>query len=219
MNKRFRLRWTLHCAAGELLGIGAAGGIAFLVNHWIGEPATMVARFLVLAAMMLAGAIEGSLLGYFQWRVLREKFARLPLKEWAGYTIAIAVLGWFLGMLPSLFFIPSPEPGQTGAPGVDLDQPFLFAALTIGLGLFLGALFGLFQWMALRKYAANAGRWITANAIGWGLALGWIYLFASLPQADTPLWLTICSGICGGILAGLTLGAITGWWLQRIPAV
>jgi hypothetical protein len=212
MPNNYWLRWTLNCAFGELIGIALAGAIAFSVNYAVGEPETFLPKLLVLLAAMLSGFVEGSLLGFFQWRILKERFTRMPRREWIFYTVAIAVLGWFLGMLPSLFFIPQ-EAASTEPGGVDTDSPFLFAGLSIAVGLVLGALFGLFQWFSFRKYAQKAGKWIIANALGWGLGIGWIYLAASLPDENTSLQVNIGLGLIGGALAGLSVGAVTGVFL------
>ena len=216
MIKSFHLRWTLNCAAGELLGIGFAGLLAFLANTTFGEPESLFAKLNVLLLMLMAGFIEGSLLGYFQWRVLKEKFSKLPMRVWMEWTIAVAVLGWFLGMLPSLFFIPAnPDPSMQSG-GIDFDNPWIFVLLSVSMGLILGAVFGLFQWFALRKYAEKAEVWILANALGWGVGLGWIFLFASLPDENSGIFFTVFVGAIGGILAGLSIGAITGLFLLRI---
>ncbi len=211
----FWKQWTINCGIGELLGIACAGGIAFVANSFIGEPQSFGAKVLVLFAMMLAGLVEGSVLSYFQWRVLVRRFSRMPRREWWFYTALVAVVGWFLGMLPSLFFVPNQPATGSVEGGVNFEHPLVFAGLSIGMGLVLGALFGWFQWFSLRKYAERAHHWITANALGWGAGLGWIYLFASLPEAESPLWFNIAMGIFGGILAGFSVGAITGWFLDR----
>jgi len=213
MANNFFFRWTFNCAFGELAGIGAAGAIAYLVNTSLGEPETLGLKLFVLFAMMLAGAIEGSLLGFFQWRVLKDKFTKVPKWEWIGYTIAIAVLGWFLGMLPSLFFIPSEPVSPDQSAGINLEQPVLYIGLSVAAGLVLGALFGLFQWFSLRKYAQKAWKWILANALGWGLGLAWIYIVAALPPEGNPIYVNVGLGITGGVLAGLSVGAVTGRFL------
>jgi len=212
----YQRRWILHCAWGELLGIGAAGMIAFGVNQVIGEPVTLLQKITVLITMLGAGALEGGLLGWFQWQVLKDRIPILPAREWVGLTVAVAVLGWFLGMLPSLFFLnPGPTNTTAAAPSF-LQNPWVLIIITIAMGLLVGALFGLFQWFALRKYVMGAGSWITANALGWGLGLGWIYLAASWPDENTSLPIIIISGIAGGILAGLTVGFITGLYLPAL---
>jgi hypothetical protein len=207
-------KWTQHCAAGELLGIGVAGGIAFVVNQTLGEPVSLLEKGIVLGSMVLAGAIEGTLLGWFQWRVLKERIPLLPAREWIEWTVAIAMLGWLLGTLPSLFWIEAPA-DQASAPEI---SPVLLALGSIAMGLGLGALFGGFQWMALRKYVTGAGRWIVANALGWGLGLGWIYLAASLPDERTSFPIIVGLGIAGGLLAGLSVGAVTGVYLNALTA-
>lgn len=217
--KKLWLKWTIYCAAGELLGIACAGGIAYLVNAFIGEPQSTKTKLLVLLIMLIAGLIEGTILSWFQWKVLVRKFSTLPQKIWMFYTILVAALGWFLGMLPSLFFAAgSSEIGEPDA-SWNFSNPFIFAVLSIGSGLILGAIFGLFQWFALRKYAQKAYLWIIANALGWGLGLGWIYLFASIPTEQSAIYFNIGMGVIGGLLAGLSVGAITGVFLVRLEAI
>lgn len=211
-------KWTISCAAGELLGIGGAGAIAFAANRAVGEPVGITEKLIVLGCMLLAGAIEGTVLGWLQWRVLREKIQTLAATNWIGMTVLVAVLGWFLGMLPSLFFVPD-EPNPTATSVPVFENPWVFAALSISAGLVLGALFGLFQWFALRKHAPNSASWIAANALGWGAGLGWIYLLASLPNEQTPLWVNVLLGGTGGILAGLSVGAVTGIFLLKIVSL
>jgi len=45
----FYRRWIFACAAGELIGIGAAAGAAVALNTFIGEPQSIAARLLTLA--------------------------------------------------------------------------------------------------------------------------------------------------------------------------
>ena len=209
-------KWALHCALGELLGIGAAGLIAFTANQLLGEPVTMPQKLTVLIFMLGAGALEGSILGYLQWRVLHARIPQLPALEWMGWTIAVAVLGWFLGTLPGLFLQNSAFSNNSQA-SLAVPQNFIILSLlTLGLGLLMGALFGLFQWFSLKKYVPKAGKWIPANAIGWGLGLGWIYLAASWPDENTQLPYIILAGILGGMMAGLSVGIVTGIYLVRL---
>lgn len=208
-------KWTLNCAAGEVIGIAGAGLIAYLVNSIVGEPDNLDDKLLVLFAMLLAGFVEGSVLGWFQYRVLRIKFTSMRSKEWMFYTVLVAVLGWFWGMLPSLFLIPRQVNGQEEAIW-DFSNPFLFSAMSIGMGLVLGAIFGIFQWFPMRKHAEKAYLWIIANALGWGLGLAWIFTFASIPTEASSVVFVVLMGACGGILAGLSVGIVTGYFLERL---
>ena len=203
--------WTLSCAAGELIGIGVAAGVATLLLLTIGEPETGAERWGVLVAMVGAGAIEGTAIGFFQWRVLRRPFPGISARAWVGTTVAVAVIGWFLGMLPSTL----------AAPNVAAQDPFdpplwMTALLATFTGLGAGLVFGLAQWGVLRRHARNASSWIVANALGWGLALAWIYAAAALPAEGASLGTVIAIGSAGGILAGLSVGAVTGGFLLQI---
>ena len=206
-------RWTLACAAGEIIGIGGAALLATAHLLLLGEPETTDQKLLQLVFMMAAGFVEGSLLGWFQWRVLGKIFPALPSKSWISYTVAVAVIGWFLGMLPSLFLF------DTGpAVEVPAEEPSLYLVLGFALlmGLCLGGLFGLFQWLSFKKYVQHTTSWIWANMLGWGVAMMVIFLAATWPDVDTPKIWVVVSGIVGGLLAGLSVGAITGVYLLRI---
>ncbi len=209
-------KWTINCAIGELLGIACAGAIAFGINSTIGEPQSLGSKIVVLLAMMFAGLMEGTILSLFQWKVLVTRFQNIPKNEWMFYTILVGVLGWFLGMLPSLFFMPVGSETQGLSEKIDFSNPYIFAFLSVSVGLGFGAAFGLFQWFSLKKYAQKAYKWIIANALGWGLGLGWIYLFTSLPTEQSTLAFNILMGIIGGVLAGLSVGAITGIYLVKL---
>lgn len=205
--------WTLNCAAGELLGIGTAGLFAVLYLITLGEPDTASERVSFLVLMLGAGAVEGTLLGWFQWRVLRQIFPTMTSQRWVRLTVAVAMGGWLIGMLPSTLMTGPASQDNATDPA---RHPLLFFALTTGAGLLLGAAFGWIQWLELRRHTSNARRWITANAIGWAVALSWIYLGASLPDTQTPVWQVVVAGIIGGALGGLSLGVITGFFLKEM---
>jgi hypothetical protein len=90
----FYRRWIVACAAGELVGIGVATGAALAINALIGEPQSLGSRLVTLATFAAVGAVEGTALAAFQWRVLRARLPRLRAGEWVGVTVALAVAGW-----------------------------------------------------------------------------------------------------------------------------
>lgn len=210
-GSRFVVRWSLACAAGELLGIAAAAGAAAMLATRMAEPATAGEKALTLALMVAAGVLEGTLVGTVQWRVLRRRFPTVPVRDWIGATAAVAAAGWSLGMLPSLL-----QP----APAADAPAPELPLAtvgvLALGFGLLAGAMFGAGQWMVLRRHARHAGRWIVANALGWGAGITWIYLAAAVVEPGTATTTVAATGALAGVAAGLTLGLVTGLFLLRI---
>jgi len=207
--------WTASCAAGEVIGIGVAGAAAGLLASTMGEPFTWADSALVLAVMVVAGALEGLALGSFQWRVLREQLPSVRARSWIGAAAAVAAFGWLIAMLPSTVFAP-----ETWASGPTLEPPFgVTLALVLVFGLAVGSLFGAAQWIVLRRHARNARKWILANALGWSAGLPWIYLAASVPTVETPPALKILLAVAAGAAGGLSMGAVTGAFLSRLSPI
>jgi len=210
--KNYWLKWTIACGIGEFLGIGVAAGIWFLHFRFLGEPESPGGKVLLLGIMVLAGIIEGSITGCFQWEVLRKRFTRLRTGNWLLFTALGAAAAWLLGMMPSLFFIP--ESVASSEPGAE-PSGWLFAVLALSSGAVLGALFGAFQWIELRRHTTGSGKWIPANLLGWMAGLAIIYLGASMTPEGAGLALIVVTGAASGLLSGLSVGAITGLFLIR----
>jgi hypothetical protein len=202
------LRWIAHCGVGEMIGVAVVAGTATVLNRTLGEPESPDGRLLVLAVMVAAGAVEGLSLGYFQWRAMRSHLPELPAGQWIGVTALAAAGGWLLGMLPPTLL-------QTGSILLEpvISDTFFVVLL---LGLVTGTVFGAAQAWVLRRIVLHAARWIAANALGWSVAMLWIFLAATLPDENTPVLATLGLGAAGGLVAGLCLGAITGRWLPRL---
>ncbi len=153
-NQRIYPKWILFCSFGEILGIAIAALIARLIWLLIGEPAGVMEKVFVLVVMIFAGALEGLSVGYFQWRVLRLIFEKMSAITWIRPTVLVAALGWFLGTIPSIFFVVGDEAGTTqNQPDLPLVWTMVFAAV---LGLIVGAIFGFAQWTVLKKFAEKA---------------------------------------------------------------
>ncbi len=208
-------KWTLSNIAGVWLGIGLSGSIAAGIWQWIGTPQNAGEKLQLLLVMLLVGGLQGFLLGYFQWRVLKEKFPAMAAAQWAGITMAVSVLGWLMGMVPALFFM-----GKNAQPGVEYQEPALILVIVgaMALGLIFGAIFGIVQWLVLQRFAKESVQWVTGNSLGWGLAMIFIFMAVSLPVETTPVWMAIIGYIFGSALAGLSIGALTGIYLNKIIA-
>ncbi|MFH0768106.1 MAG: hypothetical protein V1932_00875 [Chloroflexota bacterium] len=210
-DKKYWLDWTIACGIGEFIGIAVAAGVGFLVLGSIGESQTTGYRILVIVIMMLAGIIEGLVTGFFQWLVLRRKLLSMKTRNWLIPTALGAATAWALGMLPSVFFLPEVSTSNNVEPsGL---QIVLLATVS---GLILGAIFGIFQWLELRRHVDKASRWVLANSSGWVIGLAIIYLGASIPSAETSLTIVILIGAISGLLAGFAVGAVTGLCLIQL---
>jgi hypothetical protein len=201
--RRFYHRWVAACTGGELIGIGVATAAALLVNAWLGEPQSLASRLGVLALFAMVGLVEGGALAWLEWRVLRTRLPRLPARQWVGVTAAVAIIGWIVGMTPSLFVN-----GAEAAPAEPpLARILLMAAMAGGAA---GLCFGAAQWLVLRRYAERAHRWIWIHLPAWALAMAAIFLGAALPGSDWEAWMIGVSGVAGGALGGSLLGVVTG---------
>ena len=199
----FYRRWIVACAVGEFVGIGVAAGAALAMSALIGEPQSIGDRLLTLATFAAVGAVEGAALAGFQWRVLRTRLPRLRAGEWVGVTVALAVTGWIIGMMPSLFL--NHDATVQDEPGLGV---VLLVAAIAGAGA--GVCFGAAQWFILRRHAERASRWIWIHVPAWALAMSAIFLGASVPDSGSSVWFIALTGAMGGVLGGLLLGAVTG---------
>lgn len=205
-------KWLAACTAGELLGFGAAALWAWLALELFGtDPVSWSARAAVLALMVIAGVVEGAVLGGLQWAVLRRKFPSLRARSWLGATILVAALGWFLGMLPSTLMAPGPSGG------VSIEPPWLLVLVGAAVfGAIAGTAFGWAQWLVLRRHARDARRWISANALGWALGLPWTYVAGSTADLSASVSFAILASTIAGALMGASVAVATGRALSRI---
>ncbi len=212
---RFWRFWTLCCAGGEFLGLALAALVFVLADRHLSPLDDMGVKIAMMSAMVFAGVLEGGALGIFQWTALRGRFPLLPARRWITITAMVAGLGWLAGSFgPVWHASASPASGTGAEPSLPLTM--LLAAI---FGIFAGGLFGAFQWFVLRRHARSAGRWILANALGWGVALPWIFLAAALPSPKAPFAAIALLAGGSGVLAGLSVGAITGWFLLHMTPV
>jgi hypothetical protein len=180
--------WTVTVA--EFLGFAVPAGVGAVMANArpeVGVP-----------ALLAAGMVEGSLLGWGQSRVLRRALPGLPRRRWVLATAIAAAFAYVIGLLPS---------------NVPFDSwpVALMVVLGAGLGGALLASIGFSQWLILRRFVTGAGWWIATTALAWLVGLGVFLAFATpLWQPGQPLALTIVVGLAGGLLMAATTSAITG---------
>lgn len=205
-------KWILSCGMGEFLGMLVAGSTMFLLSRYQPETRSVDTQMITLVILLMAGAAEGALIGFFQWRVLRKMAPGIQANSWIGITILAALVAWGLGSAPGWVLNPS----EAASEGVLFDPPLWLMVLGgAGSGIVLGALFGIFQNMVLKNFIANQWAWTLHNALGWALAMAWIFLAAGLTGADWPLWRVAIMAATGGGLAGLSLGWVTAFFFRK----
>lgn len=211
------LRWTVACGLAETVGMVAAASAFALSLAWLGEPTTVPVAVLSVLIAMAGGAVEGAAVGAVQWALLRPWLTRLTASAWIGVTVAAAVGGWLLGMLPSvtlaLATADDPSAGETTGPPL-----WVMPLVGVGSGLVLGGLFGLAQAAVLRRHVRHPGRWVWANAVGWAGAMAVMFTGAGIPSEPWPWAQLLPLAAATGVLAGLVIGGATGAFLPHLHA-
>ncbi|GIE76624.1 hypothetical protein Aph02nite_25740 [Actinoplanes philippinensis] len=182
---RLRRRWTAAVTLGEFAG--------FCV------PALTGALTANAAALLAAGAIEGTLLGASQALVLRRAIPGLRPWRWIVATAVAATIAYLIGLTPS----------RVGGP--------LPPLLVIAGGVALVSSIGVAQWLVLRPFIDRAAAWIPITALAWIAGLGVFLAFATplwQPGQSTPVIALI--GMAGGLLMAATTATVTGHGLRRL---
>jgi len=116
-------------------------------------------------------------------------------------------------MIPGAVAALSESSGASGPP--PFEGPMVYAAAA-GMGLTLGVILGLPQWLQLRAYARRSLRWVGANAVAWAAGMVIIFAGAGSTPANAPVGLVIAVIAAACLCAGLVVGAIHGLILIRI---
>lgn len=206
-------RWIEACAAGELLGIGAAALWWVTVDRYEPVPVGVTAEWLVFFAKAMSGLIQGLTLGLLQGWALRRQFPALNLRAWVMATTLVGIVVWSIGAWHAVF---PPLDGDPLLPPV--ETLFQTAVAAAGFGLGLGLLFGAAQALVLYRAAGQVHWWVAVSAIGWGAALPCIYVAASVGSAEPGSLEIAIRGLIGGVVSGVVLGTITGLSFAVMPA-
>jgi hypothetical protein len=193
-------RWTLATMAGELGGF-AVPTLAYALVWMVG-----VSDRAAYPLLLLAGAMEGAILGGAQWLVLRWWVPAIRWQAWIGATAAGATIAWGIGLLPSTIG------------GLDSIAPSILVSSAVVLGLVFVLSLGGAQWWVLRRHLAKAGWWIIVNAVAWpmGVAIPVVALSVIADEVSASVRAVVALG--SGMMMGAVVGAVTGAalvWLLR----
>jgi hypothetical protein len=180
---------------GEAVGfsVPAITGVAVTSASW-GRSATFV-------AMVLAGSVEGALLGTAQADCL-YRWAVLPTRRrWIIATSVGAAVAWSLGMLPSTIGL----------------HPTAGIVIMVGIGgLVLLTSSPLVQYFVLRDHAKRPLLWIPINLAAWLLGITWTLLPSPFVDQSTPAAVLIVIYGIAGVCMAATVALITGLGLIRL---
>ncbi|GAA0504885.1 hypothetical protein Ade02nite_70890 [Paractinoplanes deccanensis] len=184
------LRWFTVVTAGEFAG--------FCVPVVAGALTAAAPAAVALAAILAAGAVEGTMLGLAQAIVLREVLDGFPVRRWVAATAGAAVLAYAIGMMPSTW--PAAAPVVLIAGG-----PVLLASI------------GTAQWLVLRTLLRRSAAWIVYTALAWLAGLG-VFLAVATPlwHPGQPVAVVVTVGAGAGLLMAAVTSAITGAAMRRL---
>jgi hypothetical protein len=156
----------------------------------------------ILIAMVLAGAVEGAVLGaaqadcLYRWRVLQLR------RRWIAATSLGAAVAWSLGMLPSTLG--------------DLNRG-IGTVVLVGIGgLILLSSLPLAQYFVIRDHVRRAVLWIPINMVAWLLGITWTMVPSPWVDQSTPTGILILIYGIAGICMAATVALITGSGMIRV---
>ena len=192
---RLRTRWTIAFVVGELLGFvpPALTGAALAASG--------ATQGMMVAGLVVAGALEGAVLGAAQARVLVQALPGLDGRRWILATSLGAAVAWLAGMGGSALV------QALGARALWLVAP----SLVVGL-----LAMGFLQWRVMRHLVSRSWTWVPVTAGAW--LVGVIIPIAALSSVPNgwPLPAHAVVGVLAAVAMGATVGALTGRTLTRL---
>ena len=202
-DQKFWYKWMLNFSFGELLGIGAAAIIGRLLFIEFSNTLVSSSFNLTLVILILAGAAEGVIIGYIQWKSLSKLVTHFKPILWITVTAISTIAGWLMVLPPAVVFI-------SFLSKISLINSYYSIFYTALVGMAFGGLIGIPQFFLIKKFYRNAIVWVRANAVGWTLSFVIMYITLSLFAKDTSFVLGVVLIITACILSGLVQGIVTG---------
>lgn len=215
------LRWALANVLGGTVGYL----VAFFVAVFAGGNLTVAAGII--------GAVDGAILGFAQWQVLRDYVRGIP--GWAWTLVNAGALSVGLLLIQSSGFLMALSVSEDVLAGwrrisadssqgiatlglvANFPQTWLVAAV---VGPFAGTLVGMPQWLLLWNYMRGKGTlmWIPASALGGlvGLFAGYGLGLLVVEGARNTAILLILELAVGGPMVFMVVAAFTGLVLARL---
>jgi len=204
-------RWVVANAVGEAIGLGCT----LLLTIFLAATATNVLGPIGFAALAVLGGtvIEGLIVGTTQWLVLQDPLPKLSWRRWALATAVGACIAWALGVLPGTMMPVDAGASPASMSGLAID------GLAFVMGLVLGPILSVPQWLVLRLYLHRTGWWMLANALAWACGMVVIFLGTNLipPVGITPAIavLLVVYLVSAGAVVGAIHGLVLIWLLRR----
>ena len=194
-------RWVLASTIAQILGWIVIAYFSQAIDEFSNENTYQV--------LLLIGTVEGFLLGFAQWLVLRRYIRHASF--WIFLTILGALLSWFMGLTVSVVI------GLFYAANLHQTITTLVKEIAL-LGAAIGTVIGYAQWLILKIANKKAIWWVGANAFAWSLGLVVAFIGAGINKSSEfsihPPLVTAATGAAMGIVISSITGIVLVWLLQ-----
>ena len=195
--------WLLATVVGTIVAVAIAI-LGSMIAMNFGPVSTIVMLHLI-------GALEGLVLGFTQWLVLRRY-----IKHIGPWIIATGIASLIVWLVSVKFFAVLALISFNST--MNANTTFVIRQAVFGLGLWAGAVLGSAQWLVLRRHVHKGIGWVLANSLAWGLGLLVAFVGVTWVKPGELVLETAMLHIATGTAVGAIVGAITGialvWFLK-----
>jgi hypothetical protein len=195
--------WLLATMMGVILAVGIAVISSAIANNF-GPVGTVV-------MLHLMGALEGVVLGFTQWLVLRRYVKHIGW--WVFATGVGSLIAWLIGVK---FMVALALVSFTNT--MTTTTLWALQQAVFWMGAWVGTILGIAQWLVLRSHVHKGVGWVLANALAWGLGLLVAFMSVTWTKPEGLTIETVVVNIATGAATGAIVGSITGialvWFLK-----
>lgn len=199
--------WVRSCVLGTVLALTASAMVSVTVSIYLTQYRPEVYSVVAIALVAITAALEGAVIGYFQWRLLRRVFPTMSGGTWIGATMIAAGSGCLLSWLPTSFALTSALASRVGDVTVGTAAVVRISLVT---GALIGLVWGVAQHAVLRLHVHQAASWILASTVVWTISFGPLYFAAFVPDRTTSPLIHILLAAGGGLVLGSVMGLVHG---------
>lgn len=204
----FLQRWIVANAAAEFVGLGLSVAAGYLLFQ-------QASTWIIFFGMITFGIfLEGIVVGWLQWIVLKTKLSGLTAQAWIGATAFGAGIAWTLGMLPSSLM--DSVAAQDGDGAMAEPNALFLYVMALVMGAVLGPILGCAQAFVLRHHVNHPYRWLPANAVAWAVGMLVIFVGIDLALAASSPLVSILIAALTLLITGTSVGLLHGLFLVKM---
>ena len=151
--------------------------------------------------LLLIGTLEGLLLGFAQYLVLRRYIQKA--NYWILFTTVGVLVSWFMGLTVSAVI------GLFYAANLHQKITTLINEIAL-LGAAIGIVIGCAQWLILKAVSKQAIWWVFTNALAFSLGLVIAFIGAGIDLSPGLNIHTSLIAVATGGVIGIAISSITG---------